>query len=233
MARASGLFRSKDKDGFTYPEMAFLLIVLALFLAGTVWVVNGAIVKSHPLGKNDSAGREADKALDRIESMVKAARQFDYTGELKAPGPGLVAGSLDFLADLDGDPQTGSYEVVLKNGSVVKGLERVVIAPRGISLVTYVYSRPGAVPGAVVLLKNLSPGDKQAFLVRFQVAGSAESTEPALPASGNATTARPDLVATAVRVSITTGLGGSRLVIERGTGLPARPGIQPALPPVL
>gem|GEM_PF-1736311 len=231
MARASGLFRSKDKDGFTYPEMAFLLIVLALFLAGTVWVVNGAIVKSHPLGKNDSAGREADKALDRIESMVKAARQFDYHGILKAPGWSRGADNLDFLADLDGDPKTGSYEVALNDGGVVRGLERVVIARRGTALVTYVYSRDGSAPQSVVLFKELGPGDRQAFQVRFRVDRTA-GPPASLPAS-NTSAVSPSLVATAVRVSITTGLGGNRLVIERGIGLLARPVLQVALPSAL
>lgn len=231
VARVRGRSRIQKKGGFTYPEMAFLLLTLALFLVGTVWVVNGAIVKSHPLEKSDRAGRDADVALDRIESMVKVARQFSYTGNLTGPGLGPRADSLDFLADLDGDTVTGSFQLVSADGKVVTGLERVVIVRKGVRLMTYVYSRPDAPPEAVVLLSNLSPGDKQAFETRFRVEKpEGASLEPSAMLASNTVVARPRLVAAGVRVSIATGVGGSRLVLDRDTGLPDKPPLFLSLP---
>jgi hypothetical protein len=228
-----GILRSSGTRGFTYPEMAFLLAVIALFLVGTVWVVNGAIVKSHPLGKSDRAGSETERALDRIESMVRAARQFYYTGRLTAEmrwGP--AADSLDLLADLDGDPNTGSFEAS-SQGRVEKGLERAVIFSRGAALVVQVYSGSFARPRTVVLLDNLSPGDDGGFKASFRIEErqAPKSREPGSVIAENIVVARPALDATAVRVSITTGLGGSRLVIGRTIELPARPPLAPALTP--
>jgi hypothetical protein len=235
VVQSRGILRSGGKGGFTYPEMAFLLAVIALFLVGTVWVVNGAIVKSHPPGKSDRAGSEAERALDRIESMVRAARQFYYTGRLTAEmrwGP--AADCLDLLADLDGDPNTGSFEAS-SQGRVEKGLERVVIFSRGAALVAQVYSGPGAVPRTVVLLNDRSPGDDRPFKASFRIEEqkAPKSAAPGSVVAENTVVARTALDATAVRVSITTGLGGSRLVIGRTIGLPARPPLAPTLPPGL
>jgi hypothetical protein len=223
VVQSRGILRSGGKGGFTYPEMAFLLAVIALFLVGTVWVVNGAIVKSHPPGKSDRAGSEAERALDRIESMVRAARQFYYTGRLTAEmrwGP--AADCLDLLE-------------ASSQGRVEKGLERAVIFSRGAALVAQVYSGPGAVPRTVVLLNDRSPGDDRPFKASFRIEEqkAPKSAAPGSVVAENTVVARTALDATAVRVSITTGLGGSRLVIGRTIGLPARPPLAPTLPPGL
>lgn len=212
---------SNSRTGFTYPEMAFLLLVVALFLVGIVWVVNAAIVKSHPLGKSDVAGRDAERALDRIEALLKTARVFAYDG--RAVRPGLWTpeqGVLTFLGDLDGDPETGSYVA-----GEQKGLERVVIYRQDRSLIVSVKSAPAAPASKVVLLRELSPRDPEAFSGRFRVAasGAVNITVGTRAAAAVFSAMRADQI----RVSIATGVGGSRLLLDRQIGLPLEPALAP------
>jgi hypothetical protein len=214
----SGKSYSNSKKGFTNPEMAFLLLVLALFLTGTVWVVNTAIAKSHLLGKSDRVGSEVERALDRVEAMVRTARVFD------APGKPVRAGAwtpgenkIEFLGDIDGDANTGSYVVGEQTG-----LELVSIARRGNSLVASVLTTPGAAARAVVLLTDLSPADPEAFASSFHVEKSRVTMTLGMetvtvPLNGHVTGE--------MQVSIVTVIGGSHLVFGRSIGLPQRPAV--------
>jgi hypothetical protein len=195
LSLGSGIRRTEGRRGFTYPEMIFLLVTLAVFLGGTVWVVSGAIVKSHPFGQSEGAGKHAQVAMNKIEVMVKAARQFYYDpGSSKVPvGVTLKTDNLDFLADLDSDASTGSYSV-----GTVKGLERVQVVRQGVSLVVFVRSGPTSAPERVVLTRDLAPGDPGAYGVAFAVKHLGEA-----------------LSTSKVHVSITTGARGSRLVVAR------------------
>ena len=215
-----GKHDSDNSAGFTYAEMAFLLLVVALFLVGIVWVVNAAIVKSHPLGKSDTAGRDAERALDKIEALLKTARVFAYDGRALRPGLWTPQqGSLDFLGDLDGDSGTGSYRA---GGE--KGLERVIIYRQDRSLVVSVKSSPAAPPSTVVLLKGLSPRD-QAFSGSFRVAAS--GAVKITVGTGAALAGTSAIRADRIRVSITTGVGGNRLLLDRQMGLPLTPALAP------
>lgn len=203
--------------GFTYPEMVFLLLVVALFLAGTVWVVNSAIAKSHPLGKSDTAGRDTETALDRIQALVRTARVF------AGPRPTFRAGSwmleqaaLTFCGDLDGDPKTGSY-VAAGQG----GLEKIMVFCRGDLVLAEVYEAPGSTPRRVVLLTDLSPRDPKAFLSSFKVEEPHASCS--FGVAGGAMTREEGFTVSEMQVSVTTGPGQSRLVLGRSIGLPQRP----------
>jgi hypothetical protein len=134
----------KSKRSFTYPEMVFLLIVLLLFLAGSVWVVNRAVANSHPPGRSDGA------------SVIYAS------GATAVKARSIVVDRLDFLADLDGDPATGAFRVDSRGG-----YERVVVEARGGELVALVYEGPAQEPDPVVLTSGLIPGGPGAFSARL------------------------------------------------------------------
>jgi len=206
--------------GFTYPEMVFLLLVVAVFLVGIVWVVNAAILKSHPLGKSDTAGRNAERALDRIEALVRTARIIALQSPPVRAGNWTAGqGVLTFLGNLDGDTQTGSYSV-----GDDKGLEHVSVYHRGTALVVSVKSTPATAPSTVVLLEDLSPSDPRAFTASFRVA-AAGVTNVKVAWSGTSSVTIPAVRADRARVSVTTGVGGSRLLVDRTIGLPAQPAL--------
>ena len=222
--KAKGNTHVGRSAGFTGPEMAFLLFVVALFLAGTVWVVNSAIVKSHPMGKSDVAGRDAERALDRIESLVKTARAFE--DPQRAP----LAGSwthgqtgLMFFGDLDGDPKTGAFKAMGQTG-----LEQVRMYRRGDRLVVEVKEAPGAEPRTVVLLDNLSPGDPGAFTSSFKV--DERKVSSSFGIAGKPTFVEEGFTVNQMLVSLTTGVGQSRLVLARSIGLLQRPVVIAVLP---
>jgi len=206
--------------GFTWPEMVFLLFVVAVFLVGVVWVVNAAIVKSHPLGKSDTAGRNAERALDRIEALVMTSRVFALDSHPVRAGRWTAGqGILTFLGNLDGDAETGSYSV-----GDEKGLEHVTIYRQGASLVVSVKSAPAAAPSTVVLLKDLNPLDPEAFTASFRVSASG-ATKLKVGGNAAASVTIPAMRADETRVSVTTGVGGSRLLLDRSIGLPAEPAL--------
>jgi hypothetical protein len=97
----------KSKRSFTYPEMVFLLIVLLLFLAGSVWVVNRAVANSHPPGRSDGASGGARDALDKVEAMVEDATVIYASGATAVKARSIVVDRLDFLADLTEIPPQG------------------------------------------------------------------------------------------------------------------------------
>ncbi|MHB8895131.1 MAG: hypothetical protein ACYC99_08160 [Candidatus Geothermincolia bacterium] len=206
---------AKEKRGFTWPEMALLLVTMAVFLAGTVLVVNGAIAKSHPFGKSEGAGREGEATMNKIAAMVGSGREFYIGKGARRLSSGEVAsGSLDFLADLDSDPETGSYEV-----GNVRGLERATITRRGNSIVVFVRSGPAAPTDTVVLTRDLAPGDPGAFEVG--ILSSRQSKQSGQDAATPPTVSR-------VRLSITTGSRGSRLVVTRNIDVRGNPPLRPA-----
>jgi hypothetical protein len=198
---------------FTYPEMIFLLFVLALFLGGTVWVVNGAIVTSHPFRKSEGAGKKGELAMQKIASMVPAGRAFYYSkASVRPSDSALTTGELDFLADLDSDNSTGSYAA-----GEVRGLERIRVMHLGTDLVVSVYQGPRARPQSLVIIKDLARADVGAFVVRYSIKAK---KDPSKPSEMSFTT-------DSVRVSIATGRGGSRLVVARNMAIP---GGAPLLP---
>lgn len=215
MARGSKKPGAGSRAGFTYPEMAFLLLVLALFLGGTVWVASGAVVKSHPFRKSEGAGKEGEAAMNKIAALVKSARRF-YCERSKSERGGLVfaSESLDFLADLDSDSKTGSY----RTGDT-RGLERVLIARAGASVTVSVHSSPAASPSVVVLTSDLPPGDGGAFKTELQTVRGEGRTG----GDGSSGDEGGRLVVSGVRVTITTGNDRNRLVVSRDIGTSGRP----------
>ncbi len=190
--------------------MAFLLVTLAFFIAGTVWVTRGAVIRSQPLGRSVSEGRKTDKVLARLASLVATSRQFECSAFPPSSGSwGPAQDTLDFLADLDGDPSTGSYSV-----GEYKGLERVVVLSEGGSLVARVYSGlPGESPRRVEMATDFTGGDASSFSARFR----------ALEGSSNGEARSSPREATRVLLSITSGNGGDRVTLRREALLPNTP----------
>lgn len=204
--------------GFTYPEMAFLLFVIALFVVGTVWVSSKAVTTSHPLGKSETVGKEAERAMDRIAFLVSSGRTFFYGKDsAKTTELQFVSEDLDFLADLDGDRNTGGFRVA---GQL--GFERVFIAAQGSDLTVMVYSSPGAVPRSVVLTGDMAPMNAKPFRVTLHAVRSAKQ------ARGAAKEASEQLAVSEVDVRMTTASRGSRLVVSRTIATGWEPPLEPA-----
>jgi hypothetical protein len=199
----------KRRKAFTYPEMIFLLVVVALFLGGTIWVASGAFVKSHPFRTSEGAGRQGETAMNKIEAMVKSARQFSVDPQSsRMTARRISSRDMDFLADLDSDGNTGTYSA----GSA-KGLERVQVVREGTALVVIVRASPTSAPRSMVLTRDLAPGDPNAYSVEYFLDPEAS------PAT--MTTSR-------VHLSITSGTHGSRLVVSRDVAPPAHTPVKAA-----
>lgn len=198
--------RLKMDSGFSALEMLLLILILVLFLAGTVLMLN-SVIAGLPL--RSRAGGLEEAAIDRVDALLQTARLFHPVVEqgLRS-NESLSQDKLDFLADLDGNPSTGSFAV-----DDERGLERVVISRKGAFLMAYVYFSPNETPDAVTLYRKLSSGDPDAFSTEFQVKkGHTEA-----PATTRI------VVASGALVTIAGGKGSERSVARRQVALPDVP----------
>ncbi len=187
-----------SSPGFTYPEMAFLLLVVAIFLAGTVWVCSGAVTKLRPSGRVGKADREGERTMDRLEDLLGSARKFFHPeGATGSTAGKFISNDLDFLADLDGDPATGRFVL---DGA--RGFERVLIYCRGSILFAKVYSSPGGAPREVVLTRGLAVGGTPFRAVLLAAAGAPGGS-------------RGGLRVKEARIRLATTLDGGRTALSR------------------
>jgi hypothetical protein len=155
---------STGKGSSQSVELVILLMLIVVFIAGIVWLLQGGVdfLKSdHGFSLLTSEGATL---TSRMEKLVSDARRFDLRN---APDTSYAESQkLDFLSDLDGDPATGSY----RSGGL-KGLERVVVRRAGEGsrfLIADVYSSPTKSPSRVVLTSRLDRSDPAAFAVDYR-----------------------------------------------------------------
>jgi hypothetical protein len=149
--------------GFTLGELIFLMVILAAFLAGTVWLVDQGVRTFSPSGKEAKQGTGAQNLLDRLEALTKDARVFLLpAGAERAKFE--TGGAVEFLSNIDGDTSTGSYEAAGQ-----KGLERVTVRrdTTGRGLVAEVSEAPGEPSKTVELTDDLDTLTPAPFKVEY------------------------------------------------------------------
>lgn len=151
--------------------------------------------------------------MDRIEALVRSGRKFFYPdGAVGSSAGKFVSGSLEFLADLDGDPATGRFVL---DGA--RGFERVLVFSRGSSAYARVCSSPGGAPREVALARGLA-GDGTPFVAALRVTAGK-------PGGGSG-----PLRVKEVRIRMVMTLDGGRTALTRKVVTGSLPPFEPAPP---
>jgi hypothetical protein len=150
-------------------------LVLAL-LAGIAWQVADG-VSSFNGKSNGRVTGEGASLMNRVEALIKSTRVIND------PLPLIGSRSYDFLADVDGDNRTGTFEAPGQE----KGLERVVIyrpSERSAELRVEVRTVPDGSPSSTVLTRDLDSNDPRAFSVDCKLESPVKNGETTNRKSG-------------------------------------------------
>jgi len=172
----------KLEHGFGRMEMAFLILLTAVFLVGVVFLVDRGVSSLGSQGGSAALQDKGQRLIGKLESLLQDARAF--VAEERAPLWDLEEKSENggsrravvFLADLDGDGKTGGFRA---EGAT--GLEQVELfrtAPDTPRLLVDVVESPGGQPKEVSLTGFLDTGNPRAFNVEYVLTGDTRQTTP-------------------------------------------------------
>jgi hypothetical protein len=213
-----------EEQGFALWEMAVLLVVVGLFLAGVIVLASQGTASLQPENTDRRLSENGRVLMDRLEALTREAVVF-YG--LRVPGASsplaLPGDKMLFAADLDGDAPGGAAEAIQTGrarGTAAERIEDVTVARRGgYDLTARVVS--ATMDRWVVLTRMLDARQKQPFTVEYTYdsSGVRKKDEPA-PVS-------PGPRVTAVRISVKLADRGKTLQLDRAFTLkkpaPARP----------
>ncbi len=174
--REKRAFVIAGRKGFISAEMVLLLIMLVVFLAGVVLLVNGGVSTFDAAKGQTRLSDESARILNRIGAMLNSARTISLLQPSLDPADN--SGRLLFVADLDG---TGGSVTLQKGADEIPGtgLETVGVyrpSTRARELQVAVADSSG-IARKVTLSSKLDPASGNAFTVDYLSRGG-EKIDP-------------------------------------------------------
>jgi len=213
-----------DEHGFALWEIAALLVVVGLFLAGVIVLASQGTASLQPENADRRLSENGRVLMDRLEVLTREAvvlygsRTPEPTSPVVLPRDKII-----FAADLDGDAPGSAVDAMLAGSGEEAAAERVedvaVTQPGGAELTARVAGATG--DQQVVLTRMLDARQKRPFTVeyRYESNGVRKNDDPA-PAS-------PGPRVTGVRISVKLADRGKTLQLDRAFKLnnpaPVRP----------